>query len=198
MASKNQTTLIQSLVTWASQCCYAQFTATTYEDVIRGRILDRALLAGWTIAINKGTPIYELSFDDGKIIQGLRGSFEEREGNPDIRIAKPFALVAELKIRGNYGSAMTRPTINMSKDFDHVTEGNADVFVLAADLEQYKLMRDGTAGTTFPNELPDFKDLRHQPFEHTSEHNGVEGCTLAQIVSSPFGERVVAAFYLPS
>ena len=146
--------------------------------------------------INKGTPIYELSFDNGKIIQGLRGSFEEREGNPDIRIAKPFPLVAELKIRGNYGSAQTRAVEDMSKDFDHVTKGNADVFVLAADREQYDRMRTGTAGTTFSNQLPDFARLTHQPVEHISEHKGVEGRTLAQIVSSPFGERVVAAFYL--
>jgi len=195
MASVNQLPLIRSLFVWATQCCYIEFTATIYEDVIRGHLLDEAISSGWTIAVNKGSSIRNITVANG-VVNETRSEFAAIAGfNPDVRVAAPQRLVGLLKVRGKFGSSKTRQIEDTRDDFAHVIAGRSDVFIVVADLHNYNLLRTGGAAITFANELPASPALNGQASMHVTSHNGAPAQTLAQIVPSTYGDRVVAAFF---
>lgn len=203
MATNQQVSTIQSMLVWLMRAAYDEMSLTLYEDHARGNLVDQALSAGWTLAIRKNNLLRDVSIVDGvlKDVQNISATPNSKH-KPDIRITAPCPLVAELKVRGDFGTAVNQSVQAIRDDIDHVTSKRADVFFLVADEGRYDNLRTGGGAILFSNELPPRSSITYaiQTFSTFSEQvTGVSVPLIAACarVPSPFGERVVAALYTP-
>lgn len=193
----NQLQVVDQLLAWMVDVSQANFSATMWEDVIRGEVVHRALRAGWMVTLNKNTPLFDVSVLGGVLREAPSRTVATQGSNPDIRIVQPAPVRAELKVRGRFGPGATRPTAQVDADFDEVIQGRADVFLLALDKDAYSVMRSGNATKTWPNELPPEISLTTTVQCFPTSRSGTATVTRARVVSTPFGERIVAGFSLP-
>lgn len=101
-----------------------------------------------------------------------------RRSSPDIRISEPDRFTIEIQVRCRFGSQCIISSANLLDDFERVSSGRADLFVLVADRVLYdaargeKKDRRGRKAldpSFFSVVLPDVSPLKDKQSSETSE-----------------------------
>jgi hypothetical protein len=156
--------LIRSVLVAFHDECAANPVATISEGHLKVVAMRALLAAGATLIEGSGNATInkKLSLRDGRLhIEAIaRRTTEEnlvrmvadlhrkaadrprmKQTSSDLRVFEPCRLVFELQARSIYGSQDTLFWANLVDDYERLTSGRADVFIIACDAPIYDLLR---------------------------------------------------------